>query len=62
MKSAFNRSILALAAVLVVAGVSQASAQQKALKKYESGTKHYFGRFFGLVSLSGFPNRFFNDS
>ena len=30
MKSAFNRSILALAAILVVAGVSQASAQQKA--------------------------------
>src|SRR5438105_13026139 len=42
MKSAFNRSILALAAVLVVAGVSQASAQQKALKKYESGTKDFW--------------------
>src|SRR4051795_5801021 len=42
MKSAFNRSILALAAVLVVAGVSQVSAQQKALKKYESGTKDFW--------------------
>ena len=42
MKSAFNRSILALAAVLVVAGVSQASAQQKPLKKYESGTKDFW--------------------
>src|SRR5882724_7974042 len=42
MKSAFNRSILALAAILVVAGVSQASAQQKALKKYESGTKDFW--------------------
>ena len=35
MKSAFNRSILALAAIAFVAGASQASAQQKALKKYE---------------------------
>ena len=42
MKSAFNRSILALAAILVVAGASQASAQQKALKKYESGTKEFW--------------------
>ena len=42
MKSAFNRSILALAAILVVAGVSQASAQQKPLKKYESGTKEFW--------------------
>jgi glucose/arabinose dehydrogenase len=42
MKSAFNRSILALAAILVVAGVSQASAQQKPLKKYESGTKDFW--------------------
>jgi hypothetical protein len=24
--------------------------------------KHYFGRLVGLVSLLGFPNRFFNDS
>src|SRR3981081_3805151 len=42
MKSAFNRSILALAAILVVAGVSQASAQQQGLKKYESGTKEFW--------------------
>ena len=42
MKSAFNRSILALAAILVIAGVSQASAQQRALKKYESGTKDFW--------------------
>ena len=42
MKSAFNRSILALAAILVVAGASQASAQDKALKKYESGTKDFW--------------------
>ena len=42
MKSAFNRSILALAAILVVAGASQASAQQKPLKKSESGTKDFW--------------------
>src|SRR5690348_6001321 len=42
MKSAFNRSILALAAIVVVAGASQASAQQKPLKKYESGTKEFW--------------------
>src|SRR5213595_3800017 len=42
MKSAFNRSILALAAILVVAGASQASAQDRPLKKYESGTKEFW--------------------
>src|SRR5881227_2647612 len=42
MKSALNRSILALAAVAIVAGISPASAQQKALKKYESGTKEFW--------------------
>src|SRR5882724_8791848 len=42
MKSAFNRSILALAAILMVAGIGQASAQQKPLKKYESGTKEFW--------------------
>jgi hypothetical protein len=42
MKSAFNRSILALAAILVVAGASQANAQQKPLKKYESGTPDFW--------------------
>ena len=54
MKSAFNRSILALAAILVIAGASQASAQQKALKKYESGTKDFWANpppdwFLGAV-------------
>ena len=42
MKSAFNRSVLALAAILVVAGASQATAQQKPLTKYESGTKDFW--------------------
>src|SRR6202040_4231383 len=42
MKSAFNRSVLALAAILVVAGASQARAQEKPLKKYESGTKEFW--------------------
>src|SRR5437879_5405602 len=42
MKSAFNRSVLALAAIVVVAGASQASAQQAGLKKYESGTKEFW--------------------
>src|SRR6202048_1731526 len=42
MKSAFNRSVLALAAILVVAAASQASAQDKPLKKYESGTKEFW--------------------
>src|SRR3981189_2893379 len=42
MKSAFNRSILALAAILVVAGASQASAQQQQMKKYESGSKEFW--------------------
>src|SRR6195952_240175 len=42
MKSAFNRSILALTAILVVAGMTQAGAQQKPLKKYESGTKEFW--------------------
>src|SRR6476659_7565009 len=42
MKSAFNRSILALTAILVVAGASQANAQQKPVKKYDSGTKEFW--------------------
>ena len=42
MKSTFNRSVLALAAILVVAGASQAGAQDKPLKKYESGTKEFW--------------------
>src|ERR1700692_4401489 len=41
MKSAFNRSILALAAIFVVAGAGQASAQAK-LKSYQSGTKEFW--------------------
>jgi glucose/arabinose dehydrogenase len=47
MKSAFHRSILALATISIVAGASFASAQQQAqkdrpLKKYESGTKDFW--------------------
>ncbi len=42
MKSTFNRSVLALAAIFVVAGAGQASAQDKPLKKYESGTKEFW--------------------
>jgi len=42
MKSAFNRSVLALAAVLVVAGAGQVSAQQKPLKSYQSGNKEFW--------------------
>ena len=47
MKSVISRSVLACAAILAFAGVTslgvtQASAQQKALKKYESGTKEFW--------------------
>jgi len=42
MKSAFNRSILALATIAIVAGAGPASAQQKGLKSYESGTKEFW--------------------
>src|SRR5215470_16299604 len=47
MKSPFHRSVLALAAVGVLAGASLANAQQKSdsarpLKKYESGTKDFW--------------------
>src|ERR1700720_1085576 len=42
MKSAFNRSILALAAIALVAGASQANPPQKPLKKYESGTMEFW--------------------
>src|ERR1700739_3896510 len=41
MKSAFNRSILALAAISIVAGAGQVSAQSK-LKSYESGAKEFW--------------------
>src|SRR6201990_2771711 len=47
MKSAFNRSVLAFAAIALLAGTTFAGAQQKsdparALKKYESGTKDFW--------------------
>src|ERR1700720_3162110 len=42
MKSAFNRSILALAAIFVVAGAGQAADKSRPLKKYESGTKDFW--------------------
>src|ERR1700751_5200700 len=47
MKSAFHRSVLALATIGIVAGASFANAQQAAdksrpLKKYESGTKDFW--------------------
>src|ERR1700756_5526053 len=42
MKSAFHRSVLALAAIGLVVGGGYASAQQKALHHYESGTKDFW--------------------
>ena len=42
MKSAFNRSVLALAAIALVAGAGQANAQQKPLKSYQSGNKEFW--------------------
>jgi glucose/arabinose dehydrogenase len=43
MKPAFHRSLSALTAIAFVAVASQASAQeQRALKKYESGTKEFW--------------------
>src|SRR5215471_692131 len=47
MKSPFHRSVLALAAIGLLAGASYASAQQQSqsqrpLKKYESGTKEFW--------------------
>src|ERR1700742_968780 len=45
MKSAFHRSVLALAAIGIVASVGSANAQadkNKALKKYESGNKEFW--------------------
>jgi len=46
MKSVFNRSIVALAAIAFAASTGFASAQQqqqnKPLKKYESGTKEFW--------------------
>src|SRR5260370_19326130 len=42
MQSGFNGSVLACAAILTIVGISQAAAQQKPLKKYESGTKEFW--------------------
>ena len=47
MKSAFQKSVLALATIGIVASASFANAQQaadkgRALKKYESGTKEFW--------------------
>src|SRR5260370_7461150 len=42
MKSAFNRSIVAIAGIAVGAGAGEGNAQQKPLKKYESGTKEFW--------------------
>src|SRR5689334_24228232 len=42
MKSAINGCVLALAATFAVAMAGPATAQQKALKKYESGTKEFW--------------------
>jgi glucose/arabinose dehydrogenase len=42
MKSAFNRSILALAAICVVAGAGQVRAEDRALKSYQSGNKEFW--------------------
>lgn len=42
MKSALNGCVLVLAAAFAVAMAGQAVAQQKALKKYESGTKDFW--------------------
>ena len=46
MTSMFHRSVLALAAVAILAGTSAGNAQQqdknRALKKYESGTKEFW--------------------
>src|SRR3978361_61451 len=41
MKSVFYRSVLACAAILTVVGITQASAQQKPLKSYQSGNKEF---------------------
>src|SRR6202522_4392797 len=42
MKSVFNRSVFAGAAILAVVGITQASAQQKPLKSYQSGNKEFW--------------------
>ena len=42
MTSAFHRSVLACVGILAIAGITQVGAQQKPLKKYESGTKDFW--------------------
>src|ERR1700756_2158000 len=42
MKSAFNRSVLALAAIAFMAGGGQVNAQQKDLHSYQSGNKEFW--------------------
>src|SRR6201995_584251 len=42
MKSGFNRSVLAWAAIVAVVGITQASAQQKPLHSYQSGNKDFW--------------------
>ena len=42
MKSVFHRSILALAAICVVAGAGQVRAEDKPLKSYQSGNKEFW--------------------
>src|SRR5246500_5236202 len=42
MKSAFNRSVLALAAIAFMAGGGQVNAQQKDLHSYQPGTKNFW--------------------
>src|SRR6201990_2414719 len=42
MKSNFHRSVLALATILAVGAAGSAAAQDKPLKKYESGKKEFW--------------------
>ena len=42
MKSAINGCVIALAATFAVVMAGEATAQQRALKKYESGTKDFW--------------------
>src|ERR1700749_1628022 len=42
MKSTFNRSVLALATILAIGTDGPVAAQEKGLKKYESGNKEFW--------------------
>src|ERR1700744_6090785 len=42
MKSTLNRSVLALATILAVGAAGPVAAQDKGLKKYESGNKEFW--------------------